>query len=293
MVVAALVWGCSGDRRLPGAPDGGERERDLTLAPVDSVFALRDLPAPQEAAPPTPPPPPIARPERSTPKPVESRTQVLAAVVEPPPPPPPEPPPPLSEFAESSAPTEAPPPPSAPAGTAFAITVNAQVSSRTGRVGDPVSATVTNPVRDEQGRVVIPAGSVIRGTVTELSAPDRTGGGGRIRLTFTSVVVDGESYPINAVASDLPTRVTETVTKSGESTLSRAGKGAILGGILGGLLGKGKGAVIGAGAGAVAGAASGGGGDGSRFFEIALAAGSGGSCVLGGPFSLPATLRAQ
>src|SRR3989454_4330696 len=54
----------------------------------------------------------------------------------------------------------------APAGTHLDMAVSDTITSRTNHAGDAFTAKVVDDVKDAQGHVVIPAGSVIGGTVT-------------------------------------------------------------------------------------------------------------------------------
>ena len=193
--------------------------RNLTLAPTESTAALKDVPAPAtEAAKPAP----------------EKKTPVKKPV-------PPKP--------------AAPAPLSLAAGTRVPATAVDTISTRTAKAGDSFSATVSQDVKDATGRVVIPAGATVSGTITAAEPAPNPNSTGRIDLSVTSVTVRGKSYSIDAsvVAMD-------TVMKGRGVTKADAAKvagGAVAGAIVGKLLGKNtKGAVIGGAAGAAAGAAA-------------------------------------
>jgi hypothetical protein len=178
--------------------------------------------------------------------------------------------------------------PTAKAGTNFTVQVTTRISSRISRVGDLVSGRVESDLTDENGQVIIPAGSRVMGQISELRTPDAVGRGARIEVTFNSIVVNGESHPIDAVTQNLPVEVTQSGS-NGPGTAARAGRGAIIGGVLGGLFGGNtRGAAIGAGAGAAVGALSKGGGE--QLFEVALSS-SNVACVLNSPFSIAAVNR--
>jgi hypothetical protein len=102
--------------------------------------------------------------------------------------------------------------------------------------------------------VVIPAGSVVHGTVVESNPAPNPRTPGSLVVQFTSVTVHGSDYPIDARIDSL-----ETVTKGRGVTgadAAKVGAGAAAGAILGRVLGKsGKGAVIGGVVGGAAGAA--------------------------------------
>lgn len=274
ILIAATAWACRGEP----VPDRAAT-RDLQLLPVDSAYALGDVPAPTLPA----RPPVKTKPERPTP-PSDAAPQPTPAAETPPPPA-------EEEKAEAEAATGGEPAPearpTAPAGTRFDIAVVTSVSSRLSRMGDGVTGRVAGDVVDASGKVLIPAGTLIFGRVSDLREPDSRGSGGRIELTFDQVVINGESHPIDAIVQELPTEVRKA-GNSGPSTLARAGQGAVIGGILGGIFGRRKGSIIGAAAGAAGGALSKGG---STLWEIAVAAGNA-TCVLNGPFTPLASLQA-
>src|SRR6266550_1215820 len=154
-----------------------------------------------------------------------------------------------------------PPKPAAPAplslaaGTRVPATAVDTISTRTAKAGDSFSATVSQDVKDATGRVVIPTGATVSGTITAAEPAPNPNSTGRIELSVTNVTAHGKSYAIDAsvVAMD-------TVMKGRGVTKADAAKvagGAVAGAIVGKLLGKNtKGAVIGGAAGAAAGAAA-------------------------------------
>lgn len=190
--------------------------RNLTLAPTESTAALKDVPAPaSEAAKPAP--------EKKTPvkKPVAPKPAPLMLAT----------------------------------GASFPATASDTISTRSAKAGDPFSATVSKDVKDATGRVVIPAGATVSGTITAAEPAPNPNSTGKIELAVTSVTVHGVSYSVDGsvVAKD-------TVMKGRGVTGADAAKvagGAVAGAIVGKLLGKNKkGAIIGGAAGAAAGAAA-------------------------------------
>src|SRR5512135_3527137 len=65
-----------------------------------------------------------------------------------------------------------------PEGTVIPIVLTAYLNTRSSQVGDTVYADTTYPIWIQQ-RLVIPRGSAIRGTVTEVARPGRIKGKGR------------------------------------------------------------------------------------------------------------------
>jgi len=120
------------------------------------------------------------------------------------------------------------------------------------------SATATREMRFEavtavdvtqDGSVLIPAGSRVRGVVTDVKRPGRIDRVGSLTLSFDQLEARGRTYPIRGMA----TQVFESGGIRDEAGTAGVGAGAgvIVGGLLGGLKGAVLGAVIGAG-GAVA-----------------------------------------
>src|SRR4029079_5085148 len=117
-------------------------------------------------------------------------------------------------------------------------------------VEDKVEARVTRDVRVGD-RIAIPAGSTVRGSVTEVERGGRMKGKARLAVRFHTVVLaDGTEV---ALKTDPVVRAGQS--PAGEST-GQGGRAAIGGAILGAILGGGKGAAIGAGVGAAGGTAA-------------------------------------
>ncbi|MFA5909241.1 MAG: hypothetical protein WC815_10725 [Vicinamibacterales bacterium] len=150
------------------------------------------------------------------------------------------PPPPAPEFVEVTVPSDA----------VLGLQIERTVSSELARVEDKVDARVTRDVRVEN-RIAIPAGSTVRGSVTEVDKGGRMKGKARLAIRFhTIVLADGTQL---ALKSDPVVR--EGQSPGGESA-AKVGGAAIGGAILGAILGGGKGAAIGGAVGAGAGTAA-------------------------------------
>lgn len=144
---------------------------------------------------------------------------------------------------------------SVPTGTIFRTRMNDTISSRTARVGDTFTATVTEPVYSSNGVVVVPVGSTLTGRVNMVKMADKGGKPGQIDASFTRLrLPNGRSHYINGSLTDLEAGKT---TSDNEGTVSGKpmkynrkvvfiGGGAVGGAILGGAFGGGKGAAIGA-----------------------------------------------
>ena len=137
-----------------------------------------------------------------------------------------------------------------PADAVIGLQLETTVSSDRARVEDAVEARVTRDVR-VGGRVAIPAGSLVHGTVTEVERGGKVRERARLGIRFHTIVLAG---------GDKLTLRTDAITREGASpgreSAAKIGGAAVGGAILGAILGGGKGAAIGAGVGAGGGTAA-------------------------------------
>jgi type IV secretion system protein VirB10 len=154
-----------------------------------------------------------------------------------------------------------------PAGTLLPAVLNSYLNTKNTQVGDIFYADTTYPIYIQQ-RLIIPRGSIIKGTVTEVSKPGAVKGKGRIAVRFDTILLPNgveralvaNFHGIHGPGSEKIDRKTETVEQGGSSSkgqelgtvVGTAGEGAIIGSVASG---SGSGAGIGAGAGAAAGLA--------------------------------------
>ena len=139
------------------------------------------------------------------------------------------------------------------AGRQFSMAMTETISSRTAKAGDPFTATVVTDVQDDGGRVAIPAGSVVSGTITEVKSAPNPSSPGTLTLAVNSVTVRGQSYPIEVSIDSLDTERHGQGVSGGD--VAKVGAGAAAGAILGRVIGKNtKGAVIGGIVGGIVGA---------------------------------------
>ena len=119
------------------------------------------------------------------------------------------------------------------------------LSSATAQVEDRFEATTVVDLTNGNGRVLIPAGSTVRGVVTSVQKATRLDRKGSLTLSFDQVTIAGRSYPIHATV----TQALESEGVRGEvgKIGTGAGVGAIIGGILGGVKGALAGILIGGG----------------------------------------------
>ena len=129
-------------------------------------------------------------------------------------------------------------------GTEIDIRLQTPLSSDTARVEDRFEATTVVDARQD-GRILVPAGSLVRGLVSSVDDADRLDRKGRLSLTFQDIRVNGRTYPIRAtVTKALESEGLEDET---ERISIGAGLGAIIGGIIDGVEGALAGILIGAG----------------------------------------------
>src|ERR1017187_10164254 len=83
----------------------------------------------------------------------------------------------------------------APAGTEISIRLQTAVSTRSSKPADPVEAVVIAPVV-ANGRMVIAAGAVVRGTVDEVAQPSEANERAALLLRFTELEAGGARHAI-------------------------------------------------------------------------------------------------
>lgn len=137
-------------------------------------------------------------------------------------------------------------------GTTMRARMNETLSSKTARVGDTFTATITEPVYSTNGVVVVPVGSTVRGRVDTVRAAGKSGNPGSIDVSFTQVrLPNGKTRAINGSLTDLEGKTSSDNegTASGKKMNNRKlifiGGGTAGGAILGAAIGGGKGALIG------------------------------------------------
>ena len=154
-----------------------------------------------------------------------------------------------------------------PTGTQVPLSMINSVSTKTATEGERIYLETVFPIL-ANGKVVIPPGSYVAGTVTEVKRPGHVKGRGELYVRFDSLTLpNGVTRDFRARIGSLDGRAAETVdknegkikgegNKSGDlKTIGEAGgAGATIGGLAGAASGHaGMGAGIGAAAGATAG----------------------------------------
>jgi hypothetical protein len=149
-----------------------------------------------------------------------------------------------SSPASSPAPTEPTTvsnqnPGSIPVGQELDVRLQTSLSSDTAAVEQRFESTTAVDLM-QNDRVLVPAGTVVRGVVSGVDKADRINRAGRLTLAFDQMVVNGREVPIRATATQ--------VFESGgiRDEVGTAGVGAGVGGLVGGILGGVKGALLGA-----------------------------------------------
>ncbi len=158
------------------------------------------------------------------------------------------------ERVEAAAPPEPPRPEfeelTVSADSVIGLQTETTLSSERARIEDKVEARVVRDVR-ASGRVAIPAGSRVLGSVVMVERGGRARTRARLGIRFhTLALADGTRLPIS----------TETIYRYGDNpangSAAKIGGGAVAGAILGAIIGGGKGAAIGATTGAAGGGAA-------------------------------------
>jgi hypothetical protein len=253
IAVALLVAGCGQQSAGTGGDESAAldaRERELALREAEvnlkereEALARREAalgvkPDPADAAKATAPPPsakipPAPKPAAAAkPKPAVKETAKDTAVASLPPPPPP------------------PPPITVPSRTQITVALDQDLSSKTAIAGDPFEARVASSILVD-GRVAVPAGTRVTGSVTEvISGSRKIGAIPTLGLSFDSLVLpDGQRV---AISGELVERGASERGRDTAKILGGAAAGAVLGHqvkkgdsgkVLGGLLGGAIGAV--------------------------------------------------
>jgi hypothetical protein len=237
---------CSDERDRAALTDEElDRELDLAFQGDSVVTTFEDTAAEEEPAeapraeapraePRTPDP---ATPRRQAPSPVRAETQ-----------PRPAPRPAPVEARPRSAGT------AVGAGSMLALRMNDELSTERSQPGDGFTATLTEPVLDASGAVLIPAGATVRGRVTAVAPSTRVGQTATLQLAFEAISFGGRSYPLHATVAraDVQKKTRTSAGKQAATVAVGAAAGAVLGRVIGGDRG---GTIRGAAVGAAAGTA--------------------------------------
>lgn len=154
-----------------------------------------------------------------------------------------------------------------PPGTKILLSMINSVSTKTATEGDRIYLETSFPVL-ANGKIVIPPGSYVAGTVTSVKRPGRVKGRGELYVRFDSLTLpNGVTRDFRSRMGSLDGRASEEFNKSegkiksegnkggdARTVAEGAGAGATIGGLAGAAAGHG---IMGAGIGGAAGAAAG------------------------------------
>jgi hypothetical protein len=213
LILGVMPLGCT--REAPAPPDEGTQVSQ-NQQPADAAPAPQAAPAAptqvQQQAPPVAPPAPVPAPRRNPAPPRAAAPATAAAPAAPKPP-------------ETIALT-------VPQSTTLKVKMEDALDSGTSQPGDHFMATLQEPVVLGD-RVVLPAGSSVEGTVTEV-IPAKKGmkeSGGALTLSFDKVTTpSGDSAAMSASLSE----VAKSTKKKAGTIGGAAAGGALLGKIFGG-----------------------------------------------------------
>jgi len=130
-----------------------------------------------------------------------------------------------------------------PVGKELDIRLQSSLSSGTAKNEQRFEATTVADAM-QAGKVLIPAGSVVRGVVSDVTPAGRVDRTGSMKLNFDRITINSQPHQIRAMATQ--------VFQSGglRDDKATAGTGASIGGVIGGLAGGVSGALLGAAIGA-------------------------------------------
>jgi hypothetical protein len=112
------------------------------------------------------------------------------------------------------------------AGTTIRANLDTPLSTRTSKIGDRFTATVTAPVQDAAGNIIVPMGSKVNGQITEPSNEKLASaikGMGHLNLRFTNIqLANGTDIPINATLLSVHRASMRTPGEANPQTASNA-----------------------------------------------------------------------
>jgi hypothetical protein len=124
-----------------------------------------------------------------------------------------------------------------PVGTELDVRLLDSLSSGRNQVEDRFRASTMVDL-SSNGRVIVPAGSEMRGVVSGVDKAGHMDRKGQLQLAFDQITVNGRQYKLHGT-------VTQALEGEVKGEVGKLGAGATVGGIIGGILGGVKGAVAG------------------------------------------------
>jgi hypothetical protein len=131
-----------------------------------------------------------------------------------------------------------------PVGQLIDVRLQDALSSATATAEQRFEATTAADLM-QGDRVLIPAGSQVRGVVSSVDSAGRVDRTGRLTLAFDQIDVNGREHPMRAHATEV--FESRGILDEGKTVGTAGAVGAIVGGIIGGLKGALIGAVVGSG----------------------------------------------
>ncbi len=135
-----------------------------------------------------------------------------------------------------------------PSGTVLTVELVDALTSATNKAGETFRTKLQDGIW-LKGRIMVPPGATVKGTITEAVASGRIKGIAKLSLTLTALELEGQSYELKS----------DSLTYTGQghkaAHLGSGIMGALQGALYGMIFGGKDGAVIGSAAGAAAGAA--------------------------------------
>jgi hypothetical protein len=131
-----------------------------------------------------------------------------------------------------------------PTGQEMDVRLQNSLSSESATVEQRFETTTAVDLTQD-GRVLVPAGSTVRGVVSNVKKAGRIERAGSLTLSFDQMVVNGREIPIRATATNV--FESKGIREEAGTAGIGAGVGGVIGGVLGGVQGAILGAVIGAG----------------------------------------------
>ena len=149
-----------------------------------------------------------------------------------------------------------------PAGTNLPVALSTFLNSRSTQVGDTFYADTTYPIWIQQ-RLVIPRGSIVKGTVTKVVRPGKVKGKAQLAIRFDNILLpNGITRDLVAIFQGIHGPGEEKIDRQTETVVMDSSKGADAGqvagptgqgAIIGAVAGEGQGALIGGAAGGAVG----------------------------------------
>jgi type IV secretion system protein VirB10 len=142
-----------------------------------------------------------------------------------------------------------------PAGTKIPLTLKQGITTKNARIGDPVYAQTVFPIT-QNDKIVIPAGTFVKGVVHSIVRPGRVKGHAQLQMSFNSMIFpNGYTILLPAAVDSMPGSK-DTDVKGTEGTIQQGGSKAkdaqtvaattLPGAGIGAIAGHGRGAITGA-----------------------------------------------